>query len=190
MRSALVTYPLLTFALASVLPDIASACDYPRPIPYEIDANSQDDEAPAAPRMEIERVRRGKEPDREGCSQHSTSCDDLGYALLHVEQGEADLGYIVEVKGKAPLRLAPSGPIALLQPGELRLVWTDGEGERDYDFDVYLWSVDRAGNVSETPAKVHVDSAGASGCATSGRNTNGGWLGLLVLALLARRRKR
>jgi hypothetical protein len=172
---------------------VALACSSPDTPAFEIVADPGDVVPPEPPRVEVLRVKRGKGPEREGCSQSATSCDGTGYVDLsvadHVEGG--GLGYVLEIRGDSPDELArytqhPIQPPPFL-PGELRLVWEDGEGGPSYDFEIEVWSVDRAGNMSASPTTVHVESGG-DGCATRGATSQGGWLVLLVLAWAARRR--
>lgn len=178
------------------LEGLAVACSYSLPDAFEIRADDQDVTPPAAPRINVERVKRGKEPEREGCSFSTSSCDGTGYVLLDVEGDDAgaespELGYLLEVTGKAPkLSFQPSRPVAPSHlPGQLLLAFTDSDGEKHYEFDIYVWSVDRAGNVSEEPTKVHIESGDADGCRAAASSAHGSWLAVCSLLWVARRRR-
>jgi hypothetical protein len=171
---------------------VALACSSTGNPAFEIEANPADVTPPAPPQVELLHVKRGKGPEREGCSQSSSSCDSSAYVALAVDDHvEGALGYVLEIRGDSPDQLAryAEGPIQPSEflPGELRLDWEDGEGEPSYDFEIDVWSVDRAGNMSATPTTVHVESGGA-GCAMRGTSGHGSWLSLVVLCWALRRR--
>lgn len=186
--------PLLALVATTFVTGAAFACDTAAPAEFEIRADASDDTPPAAPSARVERVKRGKPPEREGCSQHVSSCDDIAYVLIDVSAaGESDVGYVFEVEGRAPQLLVPGHPIAPnhFEPGKLRLHWEDGEGERNYDFTIEVWSVDRAGNMSETSTRLRIDNDGSDGCsARSARDSDGAWLGALCALLFVRRPRR
>jgi hypothetical protein len=115
---------------------VAVACSYSPPAPFEIQADPQDVTPPAAPRVHIGRIKRGKEPEREGCGFSGSSCDDTGYVRLDVEGVDAgaespDIGYVLEVMGQAPdLSLRSERPVAPSHvPGQLLLAFTDRDGK-------------------------------------------------------------
>ena len=173
---------------------VALACSSLDTPPFQIVADPADVTPPAPPEVEVLRVKRGKGPEREGCSQSVTSCDGTAYVRLQVDDQVENgaLGYVLEIRGDSPNELAryTHGPIQPpdLSPGELQLVWEDGEGEASYDFEIEVWSVDRAGNMSTTSTTVHIDSGGA-GCATRGTPGQGSWLSLAILVWALRRRR-
>ncbi|HEX6239613.1 MAG TPA: hypothetical protein VFZ61_01920 [Polyangiales bacterium] len=185
--------PLLCLSLlaASLAPARASACSSPTPAPFEIDGSIDDDTPPPAPELGVERVKRGKAPDREGCSYEASSCDSTAYVLIDVLDGQDDLGFVLELSGDVPASLrqrVPTGPVMpMLEPGKLRVTWDDGEGEEDLDFEITVWSVDRAGNMSDEPTRIRVRSDGSSGCSTRGGSGSSAWLALLGGLWLARR---
>jgi hypothetical protein len=82
---------------------------------------------------------------------------------------QSELGYVLEARGTFPPDLARylGRPVESLayDPGHLRLVWSDGEGEENYDFELSVWSVDRAGNMSGTATQLRVVNSGSEGCA-------------------------
>jgi hypothetical protein len=174
----------------------AWACSYEQPQPFDIQADADDEVAPPAPRAEVERVKRGQEPERNGCSYEGSSCDDIGYVLLNVGSGDPasseEIGYVLEIDGDAPPISAEPAPIMPFsyEPGQLRLHWLDGEGEGSYDFHIDVYSVDRAGNISEHPTRVHVKSGGASGCSTRPLGAGADWFLSVVLALVLQRARR
>lgn len=194
---------LLSFAMCALtclsLRGTAAACGNSDPPEFQIEADPQDTTPPPPPRVELERVKRGKEPTRRGCSFESTSCDGTAWLVLHLEGGEAgaepeQVGYVLEVKGQSPdLSRYLERPITpMFDPGMLQLSWEDGEGQERYEFELYVWSVDRAGNMSEEPTKVHVESGDARGCAALAATSTAhwSWMAALALLLLTRRARR
>jgi hypothetical protein len=172
----------------------ALACDYSPPQPFEIEADPSDQQAPPPPRATLERVKRGQAPQRNGCGWQATSCDDSGFVLIDLGLEDADsdeIGYVFEVRGRYPSALdaLANRPLDQSWEGNLQLVWADGEGHTSYDFDIYLWTVDRAGNMSESPTKLHVEDQGADGCAALASSARGGPLLPLLLALFLWRRQ-
>ncbi len=185
---------ILTLAglIAGLLATPALACDTPAPAPFEIRGDADDDTPPAAPTASVERVRRGKGPEQEGCNQLVSSCDGTAYVLINVSAAqESDVGFVLQIKGHAPETLAayagrPLEPLSF-EPGQLRLPWEDSEGEKNYDFAIEIWSVDRAGNMSETSTRLHIDNDGSDGCSPHARDSRGGWLAALCALLFVRR---
>lgn len=143
----------------------------------------------------MERVKRGKGSKQEGCSQQASSCDDIAYRLINVSAArESDVGFVLEVSGRAPEEFAGyvGRPVATsdFEPGKLRLYWEDGEGEKNYDFAIEIWSVDRAGNMSETSTHLRIDNDGSDGCSAHTRGgAQGAWLAALCALLFVRRHR-
>ncbi len=188
--------PYLLCPIVSTLAvPVALACSTTAPAGFEISGDTGDDTPPEAPSARVERVKRGKAPKQEGCSQHVSSCDDIAYVLIDVSDAPAsDVGYVFEIKGRAPEEIAglAGQPIApnSFEPGKLRLHWEDGEGEKNYDFQLDIWSVDRAGNMSETSTRLRIDNDGSDGCSAHAGGSNAGWLAALCALLFVRRPRR
>lgn len=168
----------------------AWACGSPDLLPYETRTDPEDTTPPAAPAVSFS-VKRGRAPEREGCSESASSCDDVGSLRLFLnedEEADPDLGYIVEVvSGDARLISRPGEPLAL-QYDELMFTWSDGEGTDDLSLVLDVWSIDRAGNRSARATRIEFDSAGSDGCAIAARS-NTGWCLLLAAMFLQRRRR-
>lgn len=169
----------------------ALACSYLPPEPFELRDDPLDSTPPAAPKVRIRKIKRGVEGDNQGCGGEGTSCDDLGYVDVEVTSLDEDAGVVLTLSGKYPTMLTERlGPVSPGFEQSVRLVWIDGRGDSNLDFDVEVSSVDRAGNVSETSARVHVEHDGNDGCSLSSRGADGVWLALLAAFLLTRRARR
>lgn len=171
---------------------VAWACSYSVPAPHTIIANPDDDSRPSSARVELLRVKRGKEP-ADGCRPKvETSCDQTAYVLLHIEADDDvsnrnELGYVIEVTGTSANLSPDPAPVVTDAQGEIRLVW-DEDGTDDLDMAISVWSVDRAGNVAENPTRVRVVRDGSDGCSLLPGSVQGAWLVLLLCALLLRGR--
>jgi hypothetical protein len=189
MRAA---FALLGLFATNLVAEVASACDSPTLAVFEIRGDASDDTPPAAPTASVERIKRGKGPKQEGCSQQVSSCDGSGYLLVNVSAApESDVGFVLEIKGRAPETFANYAGRPLephdFEPGKLRLPWEDGEGEKGYDFEIEIWSVDRAGNMSETSTRLRIDNDGSDGCNARSSDSHGGWLAALCALMFVRR---
>lgn len=170
---------LLLIASTLSFPRIADACSFAGPIEHEIDPAEAavDDEPPAKIETVGVEIRRGKGPEG-GCSQSSTSCDDIGLITLiptppSDNRTDADeLGYRIRlVGGEVPSGLTIPTEAWRLQtsspPAALSLHWIDGatDDQESIDFTVTLAAVDRAGNEGPESAPIRIHHAGSSsGC--------------------------
>jgi len=202
MRMSLRFSALACFLVASALtfPRIASACDYPAPETHEVDPEEAavDDEPPAKVDAVGVEIRRGKGP-QGGCSQTSTSCDDIG-SITIVPTPPSDnrtpsdeLGYRVRlVGGVAPSGLTIPTEAVRLQSGDppaLYLHWIDGatDDQEAIDFSIALTAIDRAGNEGPESAPIRIHHTGSgSGCRVARGNDLS--LALVIGAMLWLRR--
>jgi hypothetical protein len=176
---------VLSCAAAAFTAAPALACSFAPPTAFELHDDASDTTPPAAPKGRIGKLKRGVEGDSEGCGGGSgTSCDDIGSVDIDLRGLEADTGVVLTFKGAPEGLVEPVGPVSPDQDRVLSLHWIDGGGDTDLDFSIEIWSVDRAGNMSETPTRLRVNDGG--GCSTGGRRAPGAWLGLLGIALLVR----
>lgn len=169
---------LLLIASTFTVSRTANACSFPGPNEHAIDPAEAaiDDEPPAKIETVGIEIRRGNGPEG-GCSQSSTSCDDIGsIAIVPTPPSDnrtasAELGYRIRLVGGG----VPSGltiPTEALRvqssdfPG-LYLRWIDGatDDQESIDFTITLAAVDRAGNEGPESAPIRIHHAGSSsGC--------------------------
>jgi hypothetical protein len=182
----------LTFVAAGTLiaaEKAAQACKLAVPRPLVLDPQSSDTTPPSAPTATVGSIRRGKGPETNGCSQSTSSCDDLGsiYIALTATDDEAtpdQMGFQLELTdGALPSGLTlPSSPV-LATAGHLYLAWGDGatDEQEAIAFTLAIRAVDLAGNISP-PTTVKVASEG-SGCSLAG-GLRSSWATTVVLFLL------
>lgn len=132
----------------------------------------------------------GIDDDSGGCGRCESSCDGMVSVRLTVAASDdvssaEQLGYLVKPVGKAPTPGTAEGP-ARARDGEVWLGWGDQDAGDDVSFDVDVFTVDRAGNVSEQATRVHVGSEG--GCSASSRSPHSEWLAVPLVLFLQRRR--
>ena len=189
---------------AIALPTLAAparACTFPGNQPYYVDpqAKATDTTPPSAAIVTVQSTKRGKGPERQGCGQSVSSCDDLGTILLRVsatdDQTEpTSLGYRVELtSGNLPAGLSlPTTAVSPALSGGLMLVWIDGasDDQEALSFVLSIRAVDLAGNEGP-PTSVEVHDPGAGGCTMNGHNPADSPLALMavLLAIVVLRRR-
>jgi hypothetical protein len=179
---------MLSFAAAAFVADPALACSYAEAPRFELRDDPNDTTPPAAPEARIRKIKRGVDGDSEGCGGGAeSSCDDLGYVDVQLPSLDEETGVVLVLSGAYPKNLREQiGPVSPGYERSVRLVWIDGAGDADLDFDIEVWSVDRAGNMSETATRLAVNDD--DGCSAGRRRApHGMWLGLLGVFLLVRR---
>jgi hypothetical protein len=189
-------------AFLQIAPSSARACKPGSNHPHTLDAQAQgtDSTPPGLPTVSVERIGRGKGPQRSGCGESGTSCDDLGTITLLVnatdDQTSAEsMGYQVELaSGSLPSGLDIPSAAVRTMGGRLYFYWIDGntDDQEAVSFSLTIRAVDLAGNVGE-PATIAISDPGSgSGCTVARRGPASGWhctaVGILLLAFLLRRR--
>lgn len=177
----------------------AAACSYAGNAEHTLDPSEQavDTAPPAAVGEPTYSVRRGRGPERSGCSESGSSCDDIGGISVHLGEVSDDrtlpgeMGFWIELVSGSP----PSGinlPSTLVRADSSRSLhfnWSDGadDDQEAIDFTLRIRAVDRAGNEGP-PSELRIRDDGSSeGCAlaaSSGLDLI--WI-LLALALLRSR---
>jgi hypothetical protein len=153
----------------------------------QIVPNALDVTPPTKPAVEIAKVRLGRDS---GCAGGG-DCRDLTYVDFAVSSHddvsqEAELGYLFEDNlafglGDVPLVADASGQIRIYLNGTLQ-----AEGP---DFDVRVFAVDEAGNVSTDATVVTVDRSDDGGCSVAPKFSDAALWVSAALALLARSRR-
>jgi hypothetical protein len=179
----------------------ADACSYG---PLEEHVIDQDEKAvdstpPSAIGKTTYSIRRGTGPERDGCSESASSCDDIASLSLYLGEVTDDrtdaehMGYAVKVVGNAPSDSTwPSGPVRV-EERTMYLHWVDGDtdDQESVDFTLCIRAVDLAGN--EGPENcVHVqDDGSSSGCRLAPAGVDVSWAFVVaLLGVLARRARR
>jgi MYXO-CTERM domain-containing protein len=176
----------------------ASACSFLSDDEHVVDTTTTNGDAPAAPEIGEVTIGRGNGPQRAGCSQMVTSCDDAGWLQIAVSATDdftlsEEIGFRVElVEGDLPDGFAFDGVARRARDGALHFHWNDEatDEQEAFDFTVSIVAIDLAGNESE-PVELDVSDPGSEerGCS----HTGGSWLALgpagLVAAALRRRRR-
>jgi hypothetical protein len=176
IRSFVVPCGIVAAAFAVIATPVC-ACEFGgnRPHTVEPQAHAADASPPTAPIVTIQSIRRGKGPERQGCSQTASSCDDLGMIILQVsatdDQTEtASLGYRIElVSGSLPSDLSlPETAVRPATSEGLLLYWGDGNTDEQeaLDFTLSIRAVDLAGNEGP-PTAVEVRDLGSGGCSVA-----------------------
>jgi uncharacterized protein (TIGR03382 family) len=186
MRAITSTCLALTLLLAA---ETALACSFDRQTTYVTEVDPGDTTPPGAPQVEVQATRFGKETSCAGwgslalalaATDDVTPADDLGHVIDVVDEGRVEW-----LEGSFK-----EGPLNVERDGTLYLFWDDGDGRSEVDFELDVWTVDRAGNLSERATRVHVQlpAADDEGCSTTSRGAGMPWL-LLAAAWLWRRRR-
>lgn len=154
---------------------------------------------PPAVSLGLEHVKRSNTPQRQGCSQVSSSCDDIASLTLSVEGYDPEAGGLrFAIAGDYPDSLTVHNhPLVLNgEEAEVVFVWSDLDTMYEaIDAEITATWVDAWGREGETSAPLQVRNQGAEG---GGCSVGGGGLGstaALVLAaaaglMLASRRRR
>lgn len=152
---------------------------------------------PPAVSLRLEHIKRSQTPQRQGCSEVATSCDDTAFLKLSVQGYDPEAGGLrFAIEGDYPDTLTVHHhPLVLRgEEAEVLFVWTDLDTMYEpIDAEITATWVDAWGREGETSAPVQVRNEGArgGGCAVAG---GAGSTGALVLAaavglmLLSRRR--
>jgi hypothetical protein len=172
----------------------AAACDIAPPPTHEIVANPADTTRPTMQSAKA-KVRVGRDPDV-GCGGATVgSCDALTYITLQVQATDdvsapEDLGYLLESDDAA--LYDGQGPVRGYDDAGRIVVYLNGTHEaQGEDFDVRVFAVDKAGNISEQPIVVTVRrSGGDGGCQIAASIADGSLWTLAMLALFARSQRR
>lgn len=196
MRDVLRLMGIVASLGATLGPAPAHACDVHTEVELAIEPNAADVEPPSPPSVLVTRVARGEEDKLDGCrpTDKMMSCDDAAFVKLSVEATDdtsdvSALGYVVEpLGGDVPVETSER-PIKA-ENGALYLNWPDDDGRDDAHFRLRVWAVDPAGNVSDQAATVDVRSEGRRSCRLGGGLSGPGNALLVLLALLAGRRRR
>lgn len=183
----------------------AAACDYGTGV-LTVEA-SGNGERPGAIGDVTYTVRRGKGPERNGCEQSMTSCDDIGSVALHFAPSEdADsefgaVGYRIRVvEGTLPEDLQlPSEPLLASRDGDegdatiwLRFVDGAHDEQESIAFAIRITPVDADGNEGPESDPILIRDEGSDGCGVArGGSAHSPSAVLLVVALaLGLRRRR
>ena len=164
-----------------------SACSLAAHEKLEIVTNPSDQLPPSSPTVTLLKVQRGDDGNDgdKGCgSQPVSSCHDIAFVLLQVAASDdttlaSELGYVIESTSaqlffsKEPIRPFASGQI------QIPIIGSD-DGSDDVRFELEVFTVDKAGNVSTQPTPLTVSSEG-SGCQI-GNSVPIGTLWCIVLA--------
>jgi hypothetical protein len=189
----------LVFALALWHGD-ARACGFQSPKALEIVANPNDVTPPETPVARLASLQRGDDwsDDGGGCRSGSSvsSCDGSSFVRIEVSARDdvtagSALGYVIET-AKAPAQGAPRQPVLADATGQVFLLLSgDDDGESKLNFQLHVFAVDQAGNVSTEPAVVDVrDEGHDDGCQVmAGANSGALWTAAGMLALLLRGRR-
>ena len=162
------------------------ACSVDGPPPHQFVTNPADQTPPETPMVSVVKTELGKH----GACAGGGNCRDLSIVKFHVQSRDdlspADkVGYVLLADEfhsynpvPEPVRADPSGNIS---------VYTFGREWEDKVFDVQVFAVDEAGNVSEEPAVVTVDFSDR--CQLASDFVEGSTWTLALLALLLRSRR-
>jgi len=177
----------------------ARTCVLPGFADHTLDPAEQaaDKQSPAAPQVSNVGIGRGVGP-RSGCGGDvtATSCDDIGSIHLAVSATDdrttaPEMGYRLSLASGSlpPNMILPTQDIRLSGADGLVLHWIDGatDDQETVNFELRIFSVDRAGNASATGTVVRVRSEGDGGCgiARAPRGEPGGSLLFIAVAAIA-----
>lgn len=145
----------------------AEACSYSTNAPLQIVDEEPEAAPPDTPVVELEDIKRGTGPTRDGCiSTYSTSCDDIGTITLAVENADPEVGYELAVSdGEVPESLSiADSPVHTFDDGTILLTWSDEakDNQERLDFDLAVTAVDRWGQESEDSDIVEVEHPGGA----------------------------
>jgi hypothetical protein len=153
----------------------SAACDFSPPPPHVLDTSEVgvDTAAPSTIGETTYSVTRGRGPERSGCGETASSCDDIGRIQLYVSDVSDDrtsvekLGYRVEVvAGSLPGFAPPTTAVGAFNGNQLFFHWIDDADDEQESIDVTfrIRAVDLAGNEGP-PRDVRVRDDGRSeGC--------------------------
>lgn len=176
----------------------ALACSIVGPSELVVDPELSDGIAPDVPVLGDVLITRGRGPRKTaGGVSTSTSCDDLGFITIEVDETKPDVGFVLELlDGELPEGLDALPEQPWLGP-DLTLTWID-EALDDQDafaFTLAISAVDSGGDRSEA-VEIDISDDGIpdeeevqKGCSTVAGSATGSWTLLLGLTLVARRRR-
>ncbi|WP_146618314.1 hypothetical protein [Lujinxingia litoralis] len=157
---------------------------------------------PPAVSLEVGALKRSATPQRQGCSEMATSCDDTAWLTLNVEGYDSQKGGLrFEIRGEYPETLVLPASALVLTENEEHVTFLWGDLDTMYepiDAEITATWVDAWGREGETSAPVSVRNEGADGggCAVGGAVGGGGMPALgwvlagTAAALMAGRRRR
>jgi hypothetical protein len=194
-KSSALTLAFFIFALAPALqPSSVAACEFALPNPLQIVADPSDQRPPSSPLVSLVKVKRGDEWNEGGGCGSASSCDGSAFIRLQVAANDdttptSELGYVIESTetrldvSQAPVLSDASGQITILFKGS-------DDGSDDVRFHLQVFAVDKAGNISTQPTPLTVSDDGKA-CQIASKTPAGSlWCIALVLALVARQRRR
>lgn len=173
---------------------VAQACSFGAnthqldPAEKEVDSTP-----PGTPVVGPVKIARGRGPQRAGCGESASSCDDIGsieFALSASDDRTAAsmMGFrIVVARGNAPSSLFPLSMDVRPSGGTMWVRWADGatDDQESLDFDLEVRAIDLAGNVSAEGAVVKVRQD-VGGCSIGGGSTQtDDGMGIVALGMLA-----
>jgi uncharacterized protein (TIGR03382 family) len=178
-----------TVALPLLLPQAVAACTPLPPNSYDIVADASDTEPPSTPEVGRTRIYR---------AARDSSCGPQASVEFEVSATDdkthpAEIGYLLEVVGDEAGVWVEGRPVNGISGDVSARFRDDGRGS---DFEIDIWSVDRAGNMSEKAERVRVvveaDEKSDEGCSTTAARPVGvaSPLLLLLVAWQLRRRRR
>ena len=153
---------------------------------------------PPAVSLRLEHIKRSQTPQRQGCSEVATSCDDTAFLKLSVQGYDPEAGGLrFAIEGDYPDTLTVSEHPLVLHGEEAEVLFVWGDLDTMYepiDAEITATWVDAWGREGETSAPVQVRNEGAEGggCAVAGGASSTGALVLgaaVGLMLLSRRRR-
>lgn len=177
------------------------ACSFLAPRGFEGDTALDDGTSPPTAPMDLSyEINRGVGGQQSGCSQESTSCDDIGKIEIRLGTAQDDrtpveaIGYRIElVSGQFPAgKLLPH--LAVFAPeGMIVATWADGatDEQEPIDFSITITAIDAAGNTSAPSEILRIHDEGNSpGCrVASASSTQLVWITLGLAVVWFRRRR-
>ncbi|RDV36248.1 hypothetical protein DV096_20225 [Bradymonadaceae bacterium TMQ3] len=153
---------------------------------------------PPAVTLRQEYIKRSQTPQREGCSERVTSCDDTAFLKLSVQGYDPEAGGLrFAIEGDYPdtLTIDPHPLVLYGEDRDVLFVWSDMDTMYEpIDATITATWVDAWGREGETSAPVQVrnDGARGGGCAVAGGagSTGALVLGAAIGAMLLSRRRR
>ncbi len=111
------------FALVTIVaPAAAEACSLmPHQMLEIVDEDPDGEEPPQLPVVEVTNIKRGTGPRSEGCGEsYVTSCDDVGWVTLQVDNAAPDVGYEIAISDGEPPPGQPIEPAGRFCPEMVR----------------------------------------------------------------------
>ena len=179
-----------------LLPASALACSLLGPLPLSVDPELEDATPPQAPVVERVAIRRATGPNIVDGQVESSSCDDVGWITLVLDQPPGDahradeIGYLLE-RAEGTL---PEGLVLAAVPwvgDTLVLPWLDVGDTRDaaVDFVLRVTPVDEAANRGEAVEVRITDASTPGSCGGCGLGLPAGFVPLAGALLPALRRR-